>query len=232
MLYNIIVGRTYNSKHLRGSFMSEEKIIDRIKKLLSLAGNNPNSAEAGAAALKAQELMAKHGVSVETCEDDIPEKIDIVTVQTDSGAKWKRSLATVIAQNFRCKTFTYGKKTIAFYGKETDAKAAMEVFNFLLHTGHKLAMKARADLKKQTGLGDGAYNSFALGFLHGVKEKLDEQCKALMIVIAPEVETEFAEFIKGAKTSSNSFNQPINPNLFNRGKREGRDAMSSRQLEG
>lgn len=36
-----------------------EKILNKIKNLLDLANNNPNENEAIAAALKAQELMAK-----------------------------------------------------------------------------------------------------------------------------------------------------------------------------
>lgn len=39
-----------------------EKIIEKIKNLMDLASNNPNQNEAMAAALKAQELMAKYNV--------------------------------------------------------------------------------------------------------------------------------------------------------------------------
>ena len=42
--------------------MTTEKILNKIKNLLDLANNNPNEHEALAAALKAQELMAKYGV--------------------------------------------------------------------------------------------------------------------------------------------------------------------------
>ncbi|MCE5361558.1 MAG: DUF2786 domain-containing protein, partial [Acidithiobacillus sp.] len=38
-------------------------IKDKIAKLLALAGNNPNQAEAISALAKARELMAEHGLS-------------------------------------------------------------------------------------------------------------------------------------------------------------------------
>ena len=42
--------------------MSRESTIERIKKLLELAANNPSEAEATAAALAAQRLIAQHDV--------------------------------------------------------------------------------------------------------------------------------------------------------------------------
>ena len=41
---------------------SREKILEKIEKLLALAGNNPSENEAISAALKAQELMAKYKI--------------------------------------------------------------------------------------------------------------------------------------------------------------------------
>ena len=42
--------------------MTTEKIMEKIKKLLALANNNPSEDEAMAAALKAQEMMAKYNI--------------------------------------------------------------------------------------------------------------------------------------------------------------------------
>lgn len=42
-----------------------EKILNKIKNLLDLANNNPNENEAIAAALKAQELMAKYNIELD-----------------------------------------------------------------------------------------------------------------------------------------------------------------------
>ena len=44
--------------------MRTEKIIQTIKKVLELSRNNPSEEEAKAAALKAQELLAKLKISI------------------------------------------------------------------------------------------------------------------------------------------------------------------------
>lgn len=46
----------------------DDKIIERIQKLLNLAAKNPNEAEAALAAAKAQELLTEHGLSTATIE--------------------------------------------------------------------------------------------------------------------------------------------------------------------
>lgn len=42
----------------------EEKIIEKIRKCLALANNNPSEEEAKAAALMAQKLLAKYNISL------------------------------------------------------------------------------------------------------------------------------------------------------------------------
>ena len=41
-----------------------ERVLEKVKKLLALAGNNPSEAEAQAAALRAQELIARYNLSI------------------------------------------------------------------------------------------------------------------------------------------------------------------------
>lgn len=210
---------------------NEEKIVDKIKKLLALSMNNPSSEEAATSALMAQKLMAKHNIDLASFEETEAQTIEIVKHESISACAWKTALAKTVADNFRCKTFTYGKKTIAFYGRGTDAQVASEVFGYLFNIGHKLAMKARADQKKSNGMGDGAYNSFALGFVKGVRLKLEEQCTALMLIIEPEVVEAFGDFIKGAKQSSNNFGS-INPLIYGKGVAEGKVAMAGKAITG
>lgn len=213
--------------------MSNEKIVERIKKLLSLAGNNPSEEEASAAMLKAQELMAKYGVELSLDETADEEEISIQQCNVGTGKAWKSRLASIVADNFKCKTFCYGKQTFCFYGHETDAKIAKEVFEYLLNLGHKNAMKARAEIKKERGVGDGAYNSYVLGFLAGIKTKLDEQSTALMIVVPVDVKEQYATFIAGAKTLAQKSltSGGIIDSAYAKGKTDGRSAMGSRATE-
>lgn len=214
--------------------MVDERIIERIKKCLALAGNNPNEAEATAAALQAQKLMAKYNVELADIEDEIvKEEIKIASADVGTGMAWKFQLAGIIANNFKCRTFSYGTKIIAFYGHETDSLIAKEVFTFLLKRGHNLALSERAKVRKSTGSGDGVYNSFVLGFLAGVREKLEAQSTALLIVVPQEVKEGFDDFIKGAKSRStkNLKDDNFNYSAYKNGQAEGRSAMGNRELE-
>ena len=98
-----------------------EKIIEKIKKCLELANNNPSAEEAKSAALMAQKLLAKYNISMSDIEDVAQEQIeespvwfkDLVTWGVVRG--WKYELAEIVASNFRCKRFFYGKQAAVFY---------------------------------------------------------------------------------------------------------------------
>lgn len=91
-----------------------EKILNKIKNLLDLANNNPNENEAIAAALKAQELMAKYNIELDQLDDkkETREIVEEIYHQSDKHEmrKWKIGLADIIAQNFRCKVYFTNKK--------------------------------------------------------------------------------------------------------------------------
>lgn len=110
--------------------MDTEKIIAKIKKVLELSRNNPSEEEAKSAALKAQKLMAEYHISMS--EVDEVEDIDSIvekSVSIGTGSKWKYTLAGIIAKNFRCRHFFYGKSTVVFYGAEMqNLKEALETY--------------------------------------------------------------------------------------------------------
>ena len=113
-----------------------EKILNKIKNLLDLANNNPNENEAIAAALKAQELMAKYNIELDQLDSKEKTREIVKEVYYQSGKhemrKWKIGLAVIIAQNFRCKTyFVSSSNDVVFYGYKEDAKIALQVFTYL-----------------------------------------------------------------------------------------------------
>ena len=121
---------------------SNEKIIEKIKKVLELSKNNPSIEEAKSAAIKAQRLMAEYHISmseieaIEGTENIVEERIDVGT-----GNKWKYTLSSIIAKNFRCKYFYYGKSSVVFYGYEEDAKITAMTFKLLFEVGNKESAK-------------------------------------------------------------------------------------------
>jgi hypothetical protein len=216
---------------------NEEKIIQTIRKLLELSKNNPSEEEAKSAALKAQELLAKYHIDmkeVESIDVDAVESIEEVRVDIPA-KKWKYRLATIVANNFRCKHFYIGKSTLVFYGHKTDADVAAEIFKYLFNVGNRLAGREVDRVFGETGTSVNVYNSFVAGFCEGIQEVLGEQCVALMIVTPEDVKTSFEEMSKNFGTMScGSLRVGGNEHCREareKGRTEGRQAMRSRQIE-
>ena len=218
--------------------MRTEKIIQTIKKVLELSRNNPSEEEAKAAALKAQELLAKYHIDIAEVEDiDTANAEEIVEISVDVPAKkWKYKLAHIVADNFRCKHFYYGKSVVVFYGHKTDAEVAAETFKYLFDMGNRCAGRVVDKVFAQTGTSAGVYNSFVAGFCDGVSDALGKQCTALMLVIPKDVNEAYEEMSKGFRTMncgglSTRANDSCQ-NAYASGKEKGKEAVSSKQLEG
>lgn len=213
--------------------MSNEKIIERIKNLLDLSRNNTNENEAMAAALKAQELMAKYHVDVHEVEgEELTDEIIESSLFVGNGDKWKFVLANIIAKNFCCKVYYRGKDTIVFYGYEKDTEIAKQVFKFLFNAGNKLADRCYYEYYKMNKPTKGVKNQYLIGFCDGIKTVLDRQCTALMIVTPKEVVEGFEELTKGFRTISSRLSIRNDRDAYNKGHRDGIDTANARSLEG
>lgn len=209
-----------------------EKIIGKVKKILELSKNNPSAEEAESAALKAQKLMAEYHISmaeIETIND--MESISEKSVEVGKGNKWKYFLAGIVAKNFRCKHFYYGKSVVVFYGYEEDAAIAAMTFGFLFESGNKAANNYYQRRRKEALQGNyyfngrGIKNAFLAGYLQGIKESLEKQCTSLMLVIPQQVEEKY-------KDRSNSFKKMQNNGLAVSGSSEGEKAMKNGIMAG
>lgn len=168
-----------------------KKIQDTIRKLLALSQSS-NENEAQAALLKAQELLAKYHLSLEEIQDQ--EEIDHTVIEESADKKahrtpWKRSLASCIADNFRCDTYYHGYDTYTtlFVGKADDIAICKEVYSAAVHfidfyfkaywkehstytdyfTG-KLVSRPISDAIQEK-------SSYAYGFISALKERFKEQ---------------------------------------------------------
>lgn len=216
---------------------NREKILKKIENLLALASNNPSENEAIAAALKAQELMAKYNVELADVQDTEPkQKITMEKYYPKANChyvrKWRYTLANIIARNFCCKTYVIGHDATVFYGYEKDVKVAVEVFKFLFETGNKLADRYWRKCKREGKETKGVLNTYLIGFCDGIKEALDKQCTALMIVTPKEVEEAYAVHSKNFGALSNKLNYANDGRAYAEGKTDGKAAASSRSIEG
>lgn len=167
--------------------MNREQIVEKVKKLYALSGNNPSANEATAAAALAQRLMHKYHIEelelAETAEELVESEF-----KTGKGNKWKYMLSATVAKNFRTKCYWYGREKVRFYGQATDVEIAKSTYEFLFNLCVSLSRKADYQERKRTGSSNGAGVAFALGFAKGVAEELGKQCTALMVITPKEVE--------------------------------------------
>lgn len=211
-----------------------EKIIAKIQKVLELSKNNPSKEEAQSAALMAQRLLAQYHLSmvdIEEMEKEV-ETIEEVFVEVGMGNKWKGTLASIIAKNFRCKVYFYGKDCLVFYGYEMDASVAADTFEQMFTQGIRLANKYKREC---TGDTRGVFNSYVMGFCAGLREGLEKQCTALMIVTPKEVEDSWKQKSSNFRHSTCNIRTSGNSNGYyahQAGHRAGRDAAGSRMIAG
>lgn len=212
----------------------EEKIIEKIKKLLAMTEENGASEnEAMVAALKAQKLMAEYNITVADIDDkDDSDEIVQNAIDIDTRNKWKYRLANIIATNFCCKTFCYGTKKIVFYGYKKHADVAAEVFKFLYKTGCKLANNYYYKCMKEGRNTKGVKNTFIIGFCDGINDVLGKQCTSLMLVTPKEVTESFEKMMEGSRTRHSSMKINHDRQAYDDGRREGRNTANARSIEG
>lgn len=226
--------------------MADKSIIDRIKKLLALAKGNTNAAEATAAALKAQKLIADYDVSKAELHEDEPEEIAEVVSDEIKGKPWGKRLANVIADNFRCQHFynwsghrsvwtgraTKESETVTFVGYDTDAEAATVTFNRLFEIGNRLADAECRKARRERGTAYGVRNSFLLGFVEGIRKELEKQCVALMLVRPKAVDDYYEERTAGFSSTRSTVRNAYAGASYDSGVTAGRDSVRSARLKG
>ena len=80
--------------------MDQNKLIERIKKLLALSANNPNPHEAEVALKRAQKLLAKNDMSMESLADIKSEKVG--ELKGKNVQKWTRIVYKAITELYQC----------------------------------------------------------------------------------------------------------------------------------
>jgi len=157
-----------------------DSILQKIKKLLALAGNNPNEAEASLAAQKAQELMTKYNVEASQVSLNLSESTSDAYGRADVDRSlklvvWKAQLLQAIARATFCSVYCSGGTT-TIVGNCTAIVVAnaydvskTEIKRYLSETGLKLG-KARSSNSK-------ANSAYMQGYTTGGSVSLSPQGK-------------------------------------------------------
>ncbi len=142
----------------------EEKIIDKIKKLLALANNSAASEGERENALRmAHNLLVKHNLEMKDLQEhEIKENRIFERLETFQ-MKWCRGVAISIAKLFFCEMFTEGKINgtkgrYCFVGKESNATTAALMTEYVISSILREARKLYGSnlAPQSTSFGHGA----------------------------------------------------------------------------
>lgn len=139
--------------------MSEERILDKVKKLLALANNaGATEGERDNALRMAHNMLAKHNLAMRDLEEHEQQEGREEVKSETFGMQWCRAIARDMANLFFCKTYLGGKlnatrMTYYFVGKESNAVTAQLMTEYLINNilkecrkryGHNLAPESRS----------------------------------------------------------------------------------------
>lgn len=174
----------------------EDKILDKVRKLLKLSESS-NANEAAAAAAKAQQLIDEYNLSaallaVETDQPEDNEPIDIEDkplYQQKQLRTWIYALAEAIANCNSCQIY-HAKGAIELVGRKSDAEKVRYLFGYLVHETERLC--------DRDGLGCGRTwrNNYRLGVVDTIKSKLKEQHRAFKDQAREQVSSDSLALVK------------------------------------
>ncbi len=151
-----------------------DDIVKKVKKLLALA-QSPNEAEAAAAALKVQELLEKHNLSMAAVENL---QSEIVCEDIENGkrqAKWRLALLSGVARAYFTQLLIVsrpGSYTWQLVGKAHNVLVTRSMFEYLCCVIERISRES--DVKKRIRR---SAESFRLGMAHSIVQRLDTHRK-------------------------------------------------------
>ena len=160
-------------------------IKEKVIKLLALAAS-PNEKEAQEALLKARELMAKHKLTAEECQEGQTVKVIRQTVGvecTQQTNPWAVSLGGIISKRYCCRVYRQHAKgakkvTVGFVGLEDDFEVCRRIFLYAYQCVEARCKRIR-DRERDRGGKEvrEMCNAFGWGFCSGLEAAFQEQEK-------------------------------------------------------
>lgn len=155
-----------------------DKVIDRIRKLLALGTNNPNEHEAAVAMKRAHRLLAEYNLTLEQMTEAERKAQDPYTKDQRkqpkfSGAACVRTIAKGIGELYFCKVWyshdnSYGD-TFTFVGRASNVAIAKDMVDFVVSS-------LRKDCARQGG---NKIPGFATTFMHAASNRVFARCAEL-----------------------------------------------------
>lgn len=132
---------------VRKGIIMQERILDKIKKLQALAGNNPSESEAQAAAAKVQALLFAHNLEMRDVEghtlagsEEPYEKTEQCLNANSLTMKWKSILYHGVGKHNFVQTVRHpGTTKLSMIGKRSNIEAVCYLAEYLIAEIERLA---------------------------------------------------------------------------------------------
>ena len=208
------------------------KMLEKVQKLLALAGNNPSEQEAKAAAMKAQKLIAQYNLDLSALSSEEVVQYKLLKAEHPNNNGYRGQLASILAPNFRCKAIYLGTD-VHFFGREGDVDTCVGVFNYLYKTMRTNGCRQERIARKEGRSAHGVANCYWSGFMRGLKDELGAQSKALAIIVPEDVKDKFTEKFPhvGVANRMGVRHTGYDKSAFDTGYTDGRNSMKKGALE-
>ena len=163
--------------------MADDKIIDKVKKLLRLATSD-NIYEASAAAARAQVLITEHQLTDQMLRDesdDLDREAELVeVVDPGTGKKmhpWRRTILSALCHvNYCCYAYNGNTSRVRFVGRDGDIAIVRYMYEYLCREVDRLRELAFQDTGMTYPLGNSiAWN---VSFRHGAAASISARVMA------------------------------------------------------
>ncbi|MCK5648645.1 MAG: DUF2786 domain-containing protein [Gammaproteobacteria bacterium] len=153
--------------------MEQNKLIDRIKKLLALSANNPNPHEAQVALKRAQKLLAENDMSMTSLTE--VESEDIGESHGKNVQRWNRTIYSAITDLYQCEYIINPNPPARHIviGTLANRTTAILIINYVL----------KAIRMESKGKSASFRNGAALGVYQSCQEILEEEKKNKKVII-------------------------------------------------
>lgn len=164
---------------------SNEKVLERIRKLLALSNNNDSPAESALAAAQAAALMEKHSIAEADVDgggdEDVVEDTFGIPGSHRSGdlkqkSTWQGELACVVAEAFGCAAIwrlNRGVARLVIAGRKQDVAAAIAAKDFCHREIDRLTAKHTQGRGRKWGV------SFRVGCVDAIRDAVAIERAAL-----------------------------------------------------
>lgn len=151
----------------------DSKILETIKKLLALGGNNPSEAEANAAIAKARELMLRHNISESQLhKSDLSDYLNQdMKTNTIPGSQWIRM---ILHKFFFVTVITYARETKwTMVGTKANIEIAEYMFFHIRDKFNEAWRRYKRETVNEIHLH--SKRDFYFGLYNGLTQKLEEE---------------------------------------------------------